>query len=191
MHNFKVIPFSNSLDLDFFYKEAAKKGFVNNCTKKMLVNSFDNEKEKQIWILYFKNLPIGSVAAHSFDEVMGQNTYRICARTCILTEHLDGHKYQKNLRTKNVITQHQNPTAQFLIPACLNWTPTDSRVFITSNKNDTGTQKKVHNIFAPLMQKSGQMQKVKEVTYRGCNQTVWEFNREKFYEELSKYPRWF
>lgn len=190
MSLFKVVPFSYELDLSFFYKQAKEKGFVNNCTPKMLVESFQNEKEKQVWILFYKDLPIGSVAAHSFQDVMGENSYRIAARTCVLTEHLCGHPYAKNLRTKNVILHHQNPTAQFLIPACLDWVPKNSRVFITSNQNESGTQKKVHTIFAPLMESTGQMKKIKEVTYRGCKQTVWELYPSRFFAELKKHKRW-
>jgi rRNA processing protein Gar1 len=186
---FNIIPWDNSLDLTDFYTNAESRGFLNNSTQKMLIDSFKNEREKQLWILYYNNEAIGSVAAHSFDDVMGDNSYRIAARTCIFTDKIDG-VYGHALRTKRVIIENQNPTAQFLIPACIEWVPNGSRVFITSNESDIGTQRRVHNIFGPLMESEGMMKRIKEVDYRGHIQTVWELFPDKFYEILNKYPRW-
>lgn len=186
---FSIKVWSPDLDLSSFYENARKKGFVNNSTKQMLVDSFNNEKEKCVWILYYNDDPIGSVAAHSFDDVMGPNTYRIAARTCVFTDKLPG-VYGKNLRTKSVIIENQNPTAQFLIPVCIEWAPKNSRLFITSNESTVGTQRRVHNIFGPLMEKQGMMKRIKDVFYRGHEQTVWELFPDKFYEVLNKYPRW-
>lgn len=188
---YKVIPWTPELDtsLTEFYESAAHRGFVNNSSRKMLVDCFQNEREKQVWILYYNDSPIGSVAAHSFDDVMGPNTYRIAARTCVFTDMLPG-AYGRNLRTKSVITKHQNPTAQFLIPACIEWAPVNSRLFITSNESKVGTQRRVHKIFGPALEALGQMKKIKDVYYRGTNQTVWELFPDKFLEALNNYPKW-
>lgn len=186
---FKIIPWSKTLDLKQFYESAARRGFNNNSNQAVLVDCFNNEKEYQVWILYYNDRPVGSVAAHSFDDVMGANTYRIAARTCVFTDMLVG-PYATALRTKSVITENQNPTAQFLIPACIEWAPSGSRLFITSNESTVGTQRKVHNIFGPLMEKCGMMKRIKEVEYRGHTQTVWELFPDKFYEVLNNYPRW-
>lgn len=187
---FEIVPYSDNLDLELFYREAHKRNFVNNASKKMLVDCFNNELKKQVWILYYRQKPVGSVAAHSFFDVMGNEAYRIAARTCVFTNLLTGHKYSQSLRTKSVITEHQNPTAQFLIPACLDWVPEESRIFITTNNLQTGTQSKVNRIFAPLMAKKGLMKYVKTIYYRNTKQAVWEFNRDKFLKNLNKYPRW-
>ena len=186
---FKIIPWTEDLNLDSFYKMAEEKGFNNNSSKQMLVDSFKNEKEKQVWILYYNNTAVGSVAAHSFDDVMGEGSYRIAARTCIFTELIPG-TYGSALRTSAVITKNQNPTAQFLIPTCIQWAPAGSKLYITSNKSKVGTQYRVHNIFCPLMQKQGIMKKIKEVNYRGHQQTIWELFADKFYDVLNRYPRW-
>jgi hypothetical protein len=125
------------------------------------------------------------VAAHSFDE-MGSNSYRIAARTCVFTDLLP----LNTLRTANQIVTHQHVTSQFLIPACIEWAPKGSNLYITSNENDAGTQKLVHRIFGPAMEKTGQMQRVKDLFYRGTTQTVWQLFPDRFYEELGKYSRW-
>jgi len=186
---YKIVPWSIDLDLKEFYKNAENKKFVNNSSKEKLVDCFNNEREKQVWILYHDDEPIGSVAAHSFDDVMGPNTYRIAARTCVFTDKIKS-TYGNGLRTYKVITENQNPTAQFLIPVCIEWAPKGSRLFITSNESTVGTQRRVHNIFGPLMENQGMMKRIKTVFYRGHEQTIWELFPDRFYEVLNKYPRW-
>ena len=183
---YKIVPYSETLDLTEFYTEADQRGFKNNSSKKMLVDSFVNEKEWQVWILYFDDKAVGSVAAHSFEEIMGPNSYRIAARTCVFTDKLP----TNTLRTRNQIVTHQHVTSQFLIPTCIQWAPKDSRLFITSNESEVGTQRLVHKIFAPAMEETGQMKKIKDVFYRKTWQTVWELFPDKFMQELKKNKRW-
>jgi hypothetical protein len=183
---YKIIPWSENLDLTSFYDEAKQRGLENNSSQKALVDCFRNEREWAVWILYYNGEPVGSVAAHSFDDVMGPNSYRIAARTCVFT-----HKLPKNtLRTKNQIITHQHVTSQFLIPTCIKWTPKDSKLYITSNENSVGAQRLVHKIFAPAMEASGQMKRIKEVLYRETVQTVWELFPNNFFDELAKYKLW-
>jgi hypothetical protein len=189
MSLFKVIPWTPDLELGEFYKNAAARGFENNSSQKAMVDCFKKERESRVWILYYNSKPVGSVAAHSFDDVMGPNSYRIAARTCVFTDKLDG-TYGTALRTISVITEHQNPTAQFLIPACIDWCPTGSSLYITSNENSVGSQKRVHNIFGPALEKTGVMKRIKDVHYRGTMQTVWQIFPDRFYEQLNRFGRW-
>jgi len=182
---YKIIPWSQDLDLTEFYKTAEEKGFVNNASQKMLVDSLAKEKEWCVWILYYNNNAIGSVGAHSFPEI-GNNCYRIAVRTCVFSDKLP----HNGLRTANQIVTHQHATSQFLIPACIDWAPKGSRLFITSNESSVGTQRLVHRIFAPAMVKTGQMARVCEMHYRGTDQTVWELFPDVFMENLKKHPRW-
>jgi hypothetical protein len=189
MSLYKIVPWSNDLDLSEFYKEAEQRGFVNNSSQHMIADCFRNEREWQTWILYYKEKPVGSVVAHSFDDVMGPNSYRIAARTCVFTDKISG-PYGTALRTISVITEHQNPTAQFLIPACIDWCAKGSNLYITTNESSVGTQRKVHNIFGPTLEKLGVMKRIKDVYYRGTEQTVWQLFPDRFYQELNKFPRW-
>lgn len=182
---YKIIPWSEDLDLTEFYKLAESKGFVNNASQHMLVDCFRREQRWQVWILFYNNQAVGSVAAHSFPE-MGANAYRIAARTCVFTDLLP----LTTLRTRNQIVTHQHVTSQFLIPACIEWAPKGSDLYITSNENDAGTQRLVHRIFGPAMEATGQMKKIKDIFYRGTNQTVWQLFPDRFYEELNKHSRW-
>lgn len=182
---FKIIKWHPELDISSFYLEAEKRDFKNNSTQSMLIDSFKKEREWAVWILFYNDLPVASVASHSFDE-MGDNSYRIAARTCVLTDLLP---YQ-SLRTRNQIVTHQHVTSQFLIPTCIDWAPKGSNLYITSNENDVGSQKLVHKIFAPAMCKSGQMKFIRDLFYRGSYQSVWQLFPEKFFNELKKYPRW-
>lgn len=182
---FQVVPWNNSLDLTEFYATAESKGFLNNASQKMLVDSLSKEKEWCVWILYYNDQAVGSVGAHSFPE-MGDNAYRIAVRTCVFSDMLPAN----TLRTKNQIVTHQHYTSQFLIPVCINWAPKDSSLYITSNESDTGTQRLVHRIFGPAMESTGQMKRITEMKYRGTNQTVWQLYPDMFFKQLDKYPRW-
>jgi hypothetical protein len=182
---YKIVPWSPNLDLTDFYAIANAKGFVNNASQKMLVDSLAKEDKWCVWILYYNDLAIGSVGAHSFPE-MGDNCYRIAARTCVFSDMLP----MDTLRTRNQIITHQHVTSQFLIPACIEWAPKDSNLFITSNESNTGTQRLVHKIFGPAMEATGQMKRIKQMLYRGTKQTIWQLYPAKFYEELAKYKRW-
>jgi hypothetical protein len=185
---YKIVPWSAELDLAEFYATAESKGFTNNASQKMLVDSLAKEQVWCVWILYYNDKAIGSVGAHSFPE-MGENAYRIAVRTCVFTDQLPG-AYGKALRTISVITEHQNPTAQFLIPACISWAPSGSKLYITSNESSVGTQRRVHRTFGPALEKLGQMKRITEMEYRGTRQTIWQLFPDKFLSELSKYPSW-
>jgi hypothetical protein len=182
---FNIIPWTSSLDLSDFYRIAEIKGFVNNSSQKAMIDCFDREPEKCVWILYYNNVAVGSVAAHTFD-IMGENCYRIAARTCVFSDMIP----YSSLRTRNQIVTHQHVTSQFLIPTCIEWAPKGSRLFITSTDSDLGTQRLVHRIFGPAMTETGQMKKIGDVVYRNTNQTVWELFPDVFMSELNKYPRW-
>jgi hypothetical protein len=183
---YKIIPWSVDLDLDNFYKKASDRGFENNSSKKVLVDCFNNERESQVWILYQNDNPIGSVAAHSLD-ILGPNSYRICARTCTFVEANN----RTSLSTANIIfNQHQNLTAQFFIPTCIDWCGKDNNMYISSNDSLIGRQRLVHKLYCPSLEKIGTLKKSGEIQYRGHLQTFWKLNVETFNEQLSKYPRW-
>lgn len=182
---YKIVPWAEDLDLSQFYITAKAKGFENNASQKMLVDCFRKEREWQVWILFYNDIAVGSVAAHSFPEI-GDNAYRIAARTCVFTDHLS----TNTLRTRNQIVTHQHVTSQFLIPVCIEWTSKESDLYITSNENSIGTQRLVHRIFGPAMEETGQMKRVCEMNYRGTVQTIWQLFPDRFYQELNKYPRW-
>jgi hypothetical protein len=183
--SYTIKQYSEELDLTEFYATAQAKGFVNNSSQKMLVDSLAKEKAWCVWILYYKDKAVGSVGAHSFPE-MGDNAYRIAVRTCVFTNMLP----TTTLRTRNQIVTHQHVTSQFLIPTCIEWAPKGSNLYITSNESSVGTQRLVHRIFGPAMETTGQMKRIAEMNYRGTNQTVWQLYPDKFYEELAKYPIW-
>jgi len=185
---FNLVSWTPELDLTEFYDTANIKGFINNSSQRMLVDSLSKEKKWNVWILYYNGKPIGSVGSHSFPE-MGADAYRIAARTCVFTDQLDG-VYGTSLRTIRVITDHQNPTSQFLIPQCINWAPKEANLYITSNQSKIGTQRKVHNIFCPTLEKKGLMKRVTDLNYRGIDQTIWQLFPDKFLEDLKKYKKW-
>lgn len=183
---YKIIPWSSKLDLDEFYKTAKEKGFENNASQQMLVDCFQKEREKQVWILYHNDYAVGSVAAHSLD-LFEEKSYRICVRTCVFTDKLPILTLRSRKRT---IQQHQNITAQFFIPTCIEWAGKDSTLYISTNESPVGSQRLVHTIYCPALAETGALIKQHELMYRGHVQTFWKLNSKIFLEQLSQFPRW-
>jgi hypothetical protein len=170
-----MIPWSEHLDLTDFYQEAAKRGFVNNSSQQAMIDCFRNEREWRVWIMLYNNQPVGSVAAHTIDE-----GYRICARTCLFSDLLP----KNTLRTRNQIATHQHYTAQYLMPACIAWAK--DPMYITSHPSEVGTQRLVHNVWGPTLEKTGVLTRAFEKEYRGHLQTFWKLNTDVFLEQLEK-----
>ena len=101
---YEIREYQKDMDLSFFYKRCQQKGFTNNDSQKSLIDTFEKQKFYKLWVLFYNNMPVGTTAAHDFDDVMGENSYRICVRTCVLSELLP----IKHVRTKDGIINHQN-----------------------------------------------------------------------------------
>ena len=184
---YKLVEWNENLDLDLFYQEAARRGFVNNSSQQAMVDCFRNEREWNVWILYENQTPMGSVAAHSFDNVMGPNSYRILTRVCTFSE---GRKGMGLITPKRLVAEHQNLTDQFLLPKCIEWVNGRGRMFATSNASKEASQRLVHSYYFPTLAKIGIVKKIKDVHYRHTDQTVWEIYGDRFLENLERYPRW-
>ena len=181
---YKIVEWSPDLDLTEFYREAEQKGFFNNSSQKAMIDCFNNEPERNAWILYQDDKAVGSVAAHSFD-VMGPNSYRVLARTCTFgTARQNGGL----ITPKKLIQEHQNLTDQFLLPACIAWAKGD--IYATSNESTVASQRLVHRHYFPTLAKLGIVERVCELNYRNTDQTVWRIHPDKFLANLERYPRW-
>jgi hypothetical protein len=178
---YKTVPWSEDLDLADFYAEARRKGFVNNASREAMIDCFRNEKHWRVWILYYNKRAVGSVAAHSMEE-----GYRICARTCVLTHLLP----TNTLRTRNQIINHQHITAQFFMPTCIAWAPPWEDLYITSHPSEVGTQRLVHTVWGPSLEKTGVLTRAFEKEYRGYVQTFWRLNSFEFLKQLNEVPQW-
>lgn len=183
---FTLIPWTEDLDLDEFYAEAARRGFDNNSSQKKMIDCLKNEKEWAAWILYQNDKAIGSVAAHSFD-FMGPNSYRICTRTCVFP---DANKNKNLITNKKFTLEHQNVSAQFYFPKCIEWAGEKNNLYITSNNLESGSQRLVHNIYMPSLAKKGLATKIKDAMYRNTYQTIWKIEAKNFLEDLKNYSRW-
>jgi hypothetical protein len=181
---YKVVPWSENLDLTEFYSTAEKLGFVNNSSQKVMIDCFRNEPKWAAWILYKDGKAVGSVASHTF-AVMGPNSYRVLARTCTfgIARPSEG-----LVTTKRLIAEHQNLTDQFLLPACISWAKGD--LYATSNESSAASQRLVHRHYFPTLAKLGIVEKICEINYRNTNQTVWRIYPDRFLKNLELYPRW-
>lgn len=182
---FKIVKWSQELDLTEFYAEAERRGFANNASQKAMIDCFRNEPEWSAWILYQNEKAIGSVAAHSF-EVMGNDCYRVLARTCTFGDARPNHGL---ITPKKLIAEHQNLTDQFLLPTCIEWTK-GKRIYATSNESRVASQRLVHRYYFPTLAELGIVERVGDIFYRNTEQTVWQIYPDKFLANLERYPRW-
>jgi hypothetical protein len=182
----KLVEWNENLDLSEFYSEATRRGFVNNSSQKAMIDCFRNEREWNAWILYNGDRAVGSVAAHSFDDVM-PGGYRILTRVCTFAEERKGAGL---ITPKRLVAEHQNLTDQFLLPQCINWVAGRGRMFATSNASKEASQRLVHSYYFPTLAKLGIVSKIKDVHYRHTDQTVWEIHPNKFYANLERFERW-
>jgi hypothetical protein len=183
---YTVKEWSPDLDLTNFYAEATKRGFVNNASENAMISCFRNENKWNAWILYHNDNAIGSVAAHSFDDVMGPCSYRVLTRVCTFG---NSSPHKGLITAKRLCGEHQNLTDQFLLPKCIEWAGRQ-RLYATSNASKEASQRLVHSIYFPTLEKIGVVTKVKDVHYRHTDQTVWQINVDEFEENLNRYPRW-
>ena len=184
---FELVPYSDRFDLTEFYNTAKQKGFVNNSSKKMLIDSLSKEDRWQVWLLCWKGKVIGSTAAHSFPE-MGPDSYRIACRICTFTDALP--KEYQVVRTRDTIRNHQTTTQQFFQPAGIMWAGFNKNYYVTTNENAEGTQRLVHSIVAPTLESTGVYTKIKELDYRGTRQTVWRINADVYFKQLYDVKQW-
>lgn len=184
---FNLVEWSPNLDLTDFYKEAGLRGFINNSSQQAMIDCFHNEREWAAWILYQNGQAVGSVAAHSFDDVMGPNSYRILTRVCAFAESAP----RTGLLTVNkMMRKHQHISDQFYLPQCIEWAGKSSNLYATSNNNKSASQSLVHNYYFPTLEEMGIVEKIKDLFYRGTHQTIWKFNVGAFEESLNKNIRW-
>lgn len=180
---YKIVEFSDNLDLEDFYNQASARGFTNNNSKEVLYSTFTHCDRFQTWLLYYQDKPVGSVSAHSLEElgILG-DAYRIAARTCLFTDLTGETKHLRSLQ--KVIKEHQNITAQIFIPLCIEWAGRDKDLYISSNENEHGTQKLVHKIFCPALNQTGALENPVELEYRLSMQSFWKLNVDVFYTQL-------
>ena len=182
---FKLIEYNSGLDLTEFYENALSRGYLNNSNRHIMVESLCYEDNWNVWLLEYNNQYVGAMGAHTL-SLFDRPSYRICTRTCVFTDLLP----INSIRTRQNIKEHQHYVAQYYIPKCIEWCPTDSDLYITSHDSEDASQRQVHTIFCPLLAESGVLTKTHELEYRGHLQTFWKLDRDIFLNQLNSYPRW-
>lgn len=182
MTDYKVEQFTEvTPELDAFMEIAKSRGLDNNANINMLY-SYRDEREHALFTLWYKGNIVGTFGAHSMDVL--PNAYRICARMCILTDLTD----YPSIRTLNQIKTNKHLTALYAIPKCIEWVQSVNplgNMYITSHPSNVGTQRLVHNIYCPAMEKISVLKNEGEYMYRGAMQTFWKLNPERFYETIN------
>ena len=183
---YKLVEWNNKLDLKDFYLKAKIRGFENNCSQKVMIDCFQNEREWNAWILYQNDEAVGSVAAHSFDEFL-PGSYRILTRVCTFGE---AGKNVGLITPKRLVAEHQNLTDQFLLPQCIKWVDNRGRMFSSSNESKEASQRLVHRYYFPTLESLGIIRNMGNFYYRDVDQTIWEIFPDKFLDNLKRFKSW-
>lgn len=183
---YRLVEYSPTLDLSDFYQESARRGLDNNCSQSSMFDCFNNEKQWNGWLVEYQNRYIGGVCLHSFDDVMGPNSYRIYARACFHTEL----SQKPSGFVKSHFTQLQNIGLQLFTPVSIEWAGVNKHFYGSSNSRDVGSGKMVNDIWFPRLADRGIFTWTCEVKYRGHLQNIWKLNIEEYCNQIKKVPHW-
>lgn len=183
---YRCIEWSADLDLTEFYSECKRRGFENNTSQQLMIDTFNVEGDVKAWILYNDNTVIGASVLHKL-PILGVKSYRIGARTASFSEH---NPKLGLLTKKGLIQELQSLTAQFFIPAQINYLGHDKDMFISSNDSIVATQRLVHRVWCPEMQRMGLLSEHCEIEYRGHVQKFWKVDTIEYMKRLDMFPRW-
>lgn len=184
--SYKIVEYSPNLDLVDFYNENKLRGLENNSSQQEMFDCFRNEKKWNGWLVEYNNKFIGGVCIHSFDDVMGADSYRIYARSCFHTE--------LSMKPTGYVKSHysklQNVGLQLFTPVSIEWAGLDKKFYGSSNSRDVGSAQVVDKVWFPRLAERGIFTKVKEVFYRGHYQNVWELNVSEYLTQIAEVDLW-
>lgn len=185
---FKLVPWTEDLDLTEFYSDCLERGYLNNINQKVMIDCLRNERRWAAWILYRGDKAVGSCAAHSFDDVMGPDSYRVAVRTCAFIE-ANPHGNNMTIAGMMRFKEHQHVTAQWYMTQGAEWSGSDN-LYITSNESPVASQRKVNKYYLPLLEELNVVTRVKQVVYRGLPQTVWKLHIHELQRQFKLYQPW-
>ena len=184
--SYEIVEYSPNLDLVDFYNENKLRGLENNSSQQEMFDCFRNEKKWNGWLVEYNNKFIGGVCIHSFDDVMGADSYRIYARSCFHTE--------LSMKPTGYVKSHysklQNVGLQLFTPVSIEWAGLDKKFYGSSNSRDVGSAQVVDKVWFPRLAERGIFTKVKEVFYRGHYQNVWELNVSEYLTQIAEVDLW-
>lgn len=184
--SYKIIEYSPSLDLVDFYNENKLRGLENNTGQQEMFDCFRNEKKWNGWLVQYNEKFIGGVCIHSFDDVMGPDSYRIYARSCFHTEL----SMKPTGYVKSHYSQLQNVGLQLFTPVSIEWAGLDKKFYGSSNSRDVGSAQVVDKVWFPRLAERGIFTKIKEVFYRGHYQNIWELNVTQYLKQIAEVDLW-
>lgn len=183
---FSIKEFSDQIDLTDFYSKAYEKGYYNNCNQTVLHDNMQHFNDYKTFLLYWDDVVVGSVCLHSLEElnILGENAYRIGARTCVFNELIGGAQKHKVHNYNHRPLNHA--TAHILLPMCIKYCGLDTPMYISTNNSKIGSQIKVSRVWAKVMSRHGYIYDPVELDYRNNFQTFWKVNAKKWIDDLKE-----
>lgn len=183
---YTIVEYSPDLDLVDFYNQNKLRGLDNNAGRQEMFDCFGTEKTWNGWLVQYNEKFIGGVCIHSFDDVMGSDSYRIYARSSFHTEA----SAKPTGYVKSHYSQLQNVGLQLFTPVSIAWAGLDKKFYGSSNSRDVGSAQIVDKVWFPRLAEKGIFTKIKEVFYRGHYQNIWELNVAEYLKQIKTVPHW-
>ena len=164
------------MDLSQFYEEARKRNYHNNDSYESMIKPFEDMHSKKILILSYNDKIVGSSISHPFLD-----GHRIFARLCVFTDLTPF----KRCGTVKAFKEHQHITARFFLPE---HAKLKGPLYFTTHPEPIAKMKGVHNNATKWFEQAGVVGWLGDMNYRGCVQSVWKVNTQKWLNDMNKYP---
>lgn len=173
---YTIKEWNENLDLSEFYDEARKRGYHNNDSYESMIQPFENLDDTKILILYYNGIAVGSSISHPFLD-----GYRIFTRLCVFTDLTPF----KRCGTVKAFKEHQHITPRFFLPE---HAKLKKQLYFTTHPEETAKMQSMHTLVTRWLEQCNVIEHYDDVTYRGCTQSVWKVNTERWLNDMNRYP---
>ena len=164
------------MDLSQFYEEARKRNYHNNDSYESMIKPFEDIPDSRVLILFYNDVPVASSVSHPFLD-----GYRIFARLCVFTDLTPFNR----CGTVKAFKEHQHVTPRFFLPE---HAKLKGPLYFTTHPEDTAKMQSMHRVVTKWLSECGVIGWLGDMKYRGCVQSVWKVNTQKWLEDMDKYP---
>jgi len=173
---YTVKEYHPKMDLNQFYEEARKRNYHNNDSYESMIKPFEDLPDTKIFILYYNNRVVGTSISHPF-----LNGYRIFTRLCVFIDmtHFQG------CWTPQIFKRHQHVTPQIFFRE---HSKLKGPLYFTTHSENTGKMTSMHRSVTKWLEECEIINWWGDINYRGCVQSVWKVNTQKWLNDMNKYP---
>ena len=173
---YEIKYYDKNLNLDKFYSEAKKRKYHNNDSYENMIEPFIDLPGSQILILYYQDNPVACSISHPFLD-----GHRIFARLCVFTDLTPFNR----CGTVKAFKEHQHVTPRFFLPE---HAKLKGPLYFTTHPENTASMQSMHKVVTKWLSECGVIDWLGDMKYRGCVQSVWKVNTQKWIDDMENHP---